>query len=218
MAISPKPGLPLQGLWEALPLIAEDLGVITPEVDELRQELGLPGMRIMQFAFGGAAEERFLPHDHERRTVVYTGAHDNNDHGCVGIEELAPGGAAPLPQVCSRLRRQGPAWDLIRLAWAPGRGAAHVTPLQDVLGHGQRGANEHAGPPEWQLALARDRRTDRRRRLGQACGADNDVSALTRGGVRDDDARRPSGPTAPSSSKLHVRAFHDSDGRSASAA
>src|SRR5262249_5498643 len=62
----------------SLPLIAEDLGVITAEVDALREELHLPGMRILQFAFGGATEHRFLPHNYERRTVVYSGTHDND--------------------------------------------------------------------------------------------------------------------------------------------
>src|SRR5262249_46802356 len=60
-----------------LPLIAEDLGVITPAVEELRLQFGLPGMRILQFAFGGAQEDRFLPHNYDHNTVVYTGTHDN---------------------------------------------------------------------------------------------------------------------------------------------
>jgi len=61
-----------------LPLIAEDLGLITPAVEALREQLHLPGMRILQFAFGGAPEHRFLPHNYEFNTVVYTGTHDND--------------------------------------------------------------------------------------------------------------------------------------------
>ena len=61
-----------------LRLIAEDLGVITPQVEALRRQFDLPGMRILQFAFGGAVEERFLPHNYEHHTVVYTGTHDND--------------------------------------------------------------------------------------------------------------------------------------------
>src|SRR5262249_60170218 len=61
-----------------LPIIAEDLGVITPEVDALREEFGLPGMRILQFAFGGAVESRFLPHRFDSNLVIYTGTHDND--------------------------------------------------------------------------------------------------------------------------------------------
>src|SRR5262249_51825998 len=62
-----------------LPLIAEDLGVITPEVETLRLQFQLPGMRILQFAFVGTPPEaRFLPHNYDRNTVVYTGTHDND--------------------------------------------------------------------------------------------------------------------------------------------
>src|SRR5205085_375092 len=80
------PGAHLLEAWQQalgeLPLIAEDLGVITPDVEALRQRFHLPGMRILQFAFGGAVEERFLPHSYERHTVVYTGTHDNDTtHG-----------------------------------------------------------------------------------------------------------------------------------------
>jgi 4-alpha-glucanotransferase len=61
-----------------MPIIAEDLGVITPDVDALRRRFAFPGMRILQFAFGDDAGNRFLPHHHEPDTVVYTGTHDND--------------------------------------------------------------------------------------------------------------------------------------------
>ena len=61
-----------------LPLIAEDLGLITPEVTELREEFGLPGMKILQFAFGDNAANPYLPHHHETNSVAYTGTHDND--------------------------------------------------------------------------------------------------------------------------------------------
>ncbi len=61
-----------------LPLIAEDLGVITPEVTALRKQFGMPGMRILQFAWGGERDNSFLPHNHEPDSMVYTGTHDNN--------------------------------------------------------------------------------------------------------------------------------------------
>jgi 4-alpha-glucanotransferase len=120
----------LQAALGSLPLIAEDLGVITPEVDALRREFGLPGMRILQFAFGGAQEDRFFPHHFDQHTIVYTGTHDNET--TVGwfqnltqqerslFERYAPGAVAD------------PAWALIRLAWASVASLA-VTPLQDVL-------------------------------------------------------------------------------------
>ena len=61
-----------------MPIIAEDLGVITPDVDALRRKFAFPGMRILQFAFAGNPQDRYLPHNHEPDTVVYTGTHDNN--------------------------------------------------------------------------------------------------------------------------------------------
>jgi 4-alpha-glucanotransferase len=61
-----------------VPAIAEDLGVITPDVDALRQQLGLPGMRILQFAFDSDAANHDLPHNFERNAVVCTGTHDND--------------------------------------------------------------------------------------------------------------------------------------------
>jgi len=61
-----------------LPILAEDLGVITKEVEELRDKFGFPGMKILQFAFGTGMEKRFLPHRYTRNSVVYTGSHDND--------------------------------------------------------------------------------------------------------------------------------------------
>jgi 4-alpha-glucanotransferase len=59
-------------------LVAEDLGIITPEVDALRNQFNLPGMKIMQFAFSGEADNPYLPENHEQNSVVYTGTHDND--------------------------------------------------------------------------------------------------------------------------------------------
>jgi 4-alpha-glucanotransferase len=61
-----------------LSVIAEDLGIITNEVDDLRKNLNFPGMRILHFAFGGDSSNAYLPHNYEANTVVYTGTHDNN--------------------------------------------------------------------------------------------------------------------------------------------
>ena len=71
----------LKTLREALgqlPLVAEDLGVITPDVEDLRRGFGLPGMRVLQFAFDGSSDNPHLPHRHERETIIYTGTHDND--------------------------------------------------------------------------------------------------------------------------------------------
>lgn len=61
-----------------LPIIAEDLGILVPEVYELRDRFGFPGMKILQFAFGSNGERKFLPHNYVRNCVVYTGSHDND--------------------------------------------------------------------------------------------------------------------------------------------
>jgi 4-alpha-glucanotransferase len=125
-----------------LPLIAEDLGLITPEVESLRRRAHLPGMRVLQFAFGGAVENRFLPHNYERDTVVYTGTHDN---------DTTPGWFATLtPGERTFLRRYAPAgpdgvhWDLIRLAWSSVANDA-LAPLQDVLGLGSEARTNFPG-------------------------------------------------------------------------
>ena len=78
----PSPG---EALFKAVaralgpvPIIAEDLGIITPDVVALRKKFAFPGMRILQFAFGGGSGNPYLPHNHESDSVVYTGTHDND--------------------------------------------------------------------------------------------------------------------------------------------
>ncbi len=68
----------LKDIFGELPFVAEDLGVITPEVDELRERFGMPGMRILQFGFIDRGAHLYLPHRFVPNTVVYTGTHDNN--------------------------------------------------------------------------------------------------------------------------------------------
>lgn len=68
----------LRAEFGRLPLVAEDLGIITPEVEALRDAHGLPGMKVLHFAFGGGADNPYLPHNHVPNSVVYTGTHDNN--------------------------------------------------------------------------------------------------------------------------------------------
>jgi 4-alpha-glucanotransferase len=112
-----------------LPLIAEDLGVITPPVDALRRQFDLPGMRILQFAFSGP-NNRFLPHHYDRNTVVYTGTHDNDT--TVGWYSDAPDYEKDFLR--RYLARNGDdiAWTMIRVAWASVAAYA-ITPLQDLL-------------------------------------------------------------------------------------
>lgn len=143
-----------------LPMIAEDLGVITPEVRQIRQQFNLPGMRILQFAFGGALERRFLPHRHERNTVVYTGTHDNDTtHGwyqTLTEEELRFfRGYAPSTD-------NDISWDLIRLAWMSVADYA-ITPLQDVLSLGSEARMNRPGQPSgnWRWRFRADRLTEK---------------------------------------------------------
>lgn len=115
-----------------LPIIAEDLGVITPRVEALRSKHGFPGMRILQFAWGGrGSEERFLPHNYAPDTVVYPGTHDNDT--TVGWWRSAP--EAVRHHVREYLSSDGrePGWDLIRAACASVADTA-IYPMQDVLG------------------------------------------------------------------------------------
>jgi 4-alpha-glucanotransferase len=127
-----------------LPLIAEDLGLITPDVEALRDDFHLPGMRILQFAFGGAAEDRFLPHNYERNAVVYTGTHDN---------DTTRGWYATITDKERwHIRRYTDqdgsqvTWDMIRLAWGSVADYA-LTPLQDVLDLGTEARMNLPGRP-----------------------------------------------------------------------
>jgi len=120
----------------ALPLIAEDLGLITPDVIALRDEFRLPGMRVLQFAFDGNADNPYLPHNYVPNTVVYTGTHDNpTTRGW--YEELS---AEQQQKVWSYLGRSGGAASevapaLMHLAWESVAALA-IAPLQDLLNLG----------------------------------------------------------------------------------
>jgi 4-alpha-glucanotransferase len=116
-----------------LPLVAEDLGLITPEVDALRLRYGLPGMKILQFAFDGSADNPYLPHNHTVDSVVYTGTHDNDTTlGWYGSLDESAG--RRVLDYLGRPRERMP-WPLNRCALASVASLA-VLPLQDVLGLG----------------------------------------------------------------------------------
>jgi 4-alpha-glucanotransferase len=133
----------------ALPIVAEDLGFITPDVHELRRACGFPGMKILQFAFGGDGEHEFLPHNYPRETVVYTGTHDNDtargwwSHAAEHERKYAGTYLA-----CGEADVH---WAMIRAALNSVANLA-VFPLQDVLGS----PSEHRmntpgtlGAPNW---------------------------------------------------------------------
>lgn len=115
-----------------LPIIAEDLGVITPAVDALRTRYNFPGMRILQFAFGGAVENRFLPHHYERNTIVYTGTHDNDTTRGWFATASRKERALLHRYMGHRCDGSKVSWTLMRLAWSSVADLS-VAPLQDVL-------------------------------------------------------------------------------------
>ena len=116
-----------------LPIIAEDLGVITPQVEQLRDQFDFPGMKILQFAFGGERNSNFLPHNFNHNCVVYTGTHDNET--TVGWYQNST--SDEKDHVRRYVARDGTdiAWDLIRLAYASVADSA-VVPLQDLMSLG----------------------------------------------------------------------------------
>lgn len=120
-----------------LAIIAEDLGTITAEVRETMARHELPGMRVLQFAFGDDFPHgAFLPHNHVRRSVVYTGTHDNNTVRGWYASEAGEEGRERLRRYLGRAPDpDGVHWDLIRLALGSVADTA-VIPLQDLLGLG----------------------------------------------------------------------------------
>ncbi len=118
-----------------LPIVAEDLGVITPEVEALRDKFGFPGMKIIQFAFDSDRDNGFLPYNYtDRNCIVYTGSHDNNT--TVGwYEQRSPEDKAKVIDYLGCLCEDGIHWALIRLALGS-VGNTVVLPFQDILGLG----------------------------------------------------------------------------------
>jgi 4-alpha-glucanotransferase len=139
-----------------LPLIAEDLGLITREVDALREKFDLPGMRVLQFGFSDRAAHNYLPHRYVPNTVVYTGTHDNDttlgwwQHGITGSERNAVYlylNPAPNDVV----------WALIRAA-STSVADVCIFPVQDVLVLGSEARMNTPATPEnnWTWRLAPD--------------------------------------------------------------
>ncbi len=120
-----------------LPVIAEDLGLITADVREVIRRYRLPGMRVLLFAFGeDFPHSAFLPHRHIRNTVVYTGTHDNNTARGWFEEEADRTTRARLFRYLGReVPPERLPWELIRLAMLSPADTA-IAPLQDVLGLG----------------------------------------------------------------------------------
>jgi 4-alpha-glucanotransferase len=130
-----------------LPLIAEDLGIITPEVEYLRDHFALPGMKILHFAFGSGAGYPYLPFNfYNRNCIVYTGTHDNDT--TVGwFEKLADYERQGLLAYLGEVSSWGIHWDLIRVAWSSVANQA-IVPLQDLFGLGSEARMNFPSKPE----------------------------------------------------------------------
>jgi 4-alpha-glucanotransferase len=149
-----------------LPIVAENLGVITPEVEALRLRLGFPGMAILQFAFGGDPQgSTFIPHNFERELVAYTGTHDNDTTvgwwtGGVGNSTRSEAGvASERAYALEYLKSDGREihWDFIRALIASVADLT-IVPLQDVLGLGSEARMNLPGRPggNWRWRYERD--------------------------------------------------------------
>jgi 4-alpha-glucanotransferase len=117
-----------------LPIIAEDLGLITPEVAALREGLGFPGMRVLQFAFNGDPADAYLPHNYVPETLVYTGTHDNNTTAG-WLAHATPEEQDFLMRYLVQSKPENieiVTWRLIRLAWSSVADLA-IVPLQDLF-------------------------------------------------------------------------------------
>jgi 4-alpha-glucanotransferase len=132
----------------ALPLIAEDLGVITPPVERLRLQLGLPGMVVLQFGFRGGPRNPHRPENHVELLVVYTGTHDT--HTAVGWWDSL----SPAAQVATGLDPAEPHWSQIELA-LQSPAVLSILPAQDVLGLGDEARMNRPGTTQgnwiWRL-------------------------------------------------------------------
>ena len=153
------PGIELfQAIQKAVPnarIIAEDLGFITQEVFDLRDTCGFPGMAILQFAFGGEADNVYLPHNLVPSQVVYPGSHDND--ASLGWYRSAPDNVKDHFRRYFRVSGEHAGWDLIRASYeAPSKMA--IIPLQDLLSLGSESRFNTPGAPlgNWQWRATTD--------------------------------------------------------------
>lgn len=154
----------LQDDLGTLPVVAEDLGVITPDVVALREQFGFPGMAVLQFAFGDGPSSDYLPHNYTRHLVAYTGTHDNETTcGWWGSDALSSSEWTFAKQYLDLLHDDAPAvhWQCIRFLMASVANRI-VVPLQDVLGLGSeaRMNNPGNGGDNWTWRLAPGALTD----------------------------------------------------------
>jgi 4-alpha-glucanotransferase len=148
--------------FKDLPLVAEDLGLITPDVREVMHCFGLPGMKVLLFAFGeDNPRHPYLPHNYEKNFVVYTGTHDNNTVRGWFECDASPDDRRRLFRY---LGREVPAeevhWEFIRLAMMSVASLV-IIPMQDILGLGgdMRMNRPSIGQGNWEWRLRPDQIT-----------------------------------------------------------
>jgi 4-alpha-glucanotransferase len=150
-----------------LPVIAEDLGKITPSVRQVMRAYGLPGMKVLLFAFRKHhGTNPYLPHNVPQNAVIYTGTHDNNTARGWFEHELDPKTKAYLFRYLGRkVGASQIAGELMRLAMMSAAAAA-IFPVQDLLGLGEEGRMNRPARPEqnWRWRLASGALTDREQR------------------------------------------------------
>jgi 4-alpha-glucanotransferase len=141
-----------------LPIIAEDLGLITPEVVALRDTFSLPGMKILQFAFDSDATHDYLPHNFERHCVVYTGTHDNDTTR--GWYESIPDKTKDFCRRYLGCNDENIAWEMIKAAWSSVAERA-IAPMQDLLEQGSDARMNFPSRAEgnWQWRITSDQLT-----------------------------------------------------------
>jgi 4-alpha-glucanotransferase len=130
-----------------LPVLAEDLGIITPEVEALRDKFGFPGMKVLHFAFGSDPGNPFLPYNVPRNCLIYTGTHDNNTTLGWFENDLPDWECDRVVNYLGHLSSDGIHWDLIRLALSSVANWA-IMPMQDLLGLDQRARMNTPGKAE----------------------------------------------------------------------
>lgn len=136
----------LQQELGVLPILAEDLGSVTPEVEALRDKFEFPGMKILQFAFGDTPKNPYLPFNYDRNFLVYTGTHDNDT--TVGwYTTLSDKERQDVLTYLGCVSHDGIHWDMIRLAFSSIANFA-IVPLQDVLGLGTEARMNFPGKQE----------------------------------------------------------------------
>ncbi len=123
----------LRSVLVDLPVIAEDLGSLTPEVESLRDDFGMPGMRILQYGFGGDPQNRDLPHNYVHNSVAYSGTHDNDT--VVGWYKATPKKVRAHCRKYLNVKSREINWNMIRAVMASVADTA-IIPVQDILGLG----------------------------------------------------------------------------------